>query len=52
MTKRKALGSGLDSLLSGTRNVVQQDYNEHVASSLSLPIHKIVRNRHQPRKSL
>jgi len=51
MTKRKALGSGLDSLLSGTRNVVQQDYNEHAASSLSLPIHKIVRNRHQPRKT-
>ena len=50
MTKRKALGSGLDSLLSGTRNVVQQDYNEHAASSLSLPVHKIVRNRHQPRK--
>ncbi len=50
MTKRKALGSGLDSLLSGTRNVVKQDYNEHTASSLSLPIHKIVRNRHQPRK--
>ena len=50
MTKRKALGSGLDSLLSGTRNVVQQDYNENATTSLPLPIHKIVRNRHQPRK--
>ena len=50
MTKRKALGSGLDSLLSGTRNVVQQDYNKQEAPSLSLPIHKIIRNRHQPRK--
>ena len=50
MTKRKALGSGLDSLLSGTRNVVQQDYNKQTTPSSSLPIHKIVRNRHQPRK--
>ena len=50
MTKRKALGSGLDSLLSGTRNVVEQDYNKQKTSSSSLPIHKIVRNRHQPRK--
>ena len=50
MTKRKALGSGLDSLLSGTRNVAQQDYNKQSTSPSSLPIHKIVRNRHQPRK--
>lgn len=50
MTKRKALGSGLDSLLSGARNVAQQEFHKQPASSSSLPIHKIVRNRHQPRK--
>lgn len=50
MTKRKALGSGLDSLLSGARNVAQQEFHKQPTSSSSLPIHKIVRNRHQPRK--
>lgn len=50
MTKRKALGSGLDSLLSGSRNVAQQEIHNRSTSPSSIPIHKIVRNRHQPRK--
>tara|TARA_B100000035_G_scaffold314987_1_gene333336 strand:+ start:12994 stop:13842 length:849 start_codon:yes stop_codon:yes gene_type:complete len=50
MTKRKALGSGLDSLLSGTRNIAKQNIQNQPASPSSIPIHKIVRNRHQPRK--
>ena len=49
MTKRKALGSGLDSLLSSTSKVDQskRDKNE---SPLQIKVHKIERNRHQPRK--
>ena len=49
MTKRKALGSGLDSLLSSARRVTQSETSEPQPPS-SLPVHKIVRNRHQPRK--
>jgi len=50
MTKRKALGSGLDSLLSSARRVTQSETSDQPQSSSSLPVHKIVRNRHQPRK--
>ena len=49
MTKRKALGSGLDSLLSSARRVTEFETSDQSQSS-SLPVHKIVRNRHQPRK--
>ena len=49
MTKRKALGSGLDSLLSSARRVTESETSDQPQSS-SLPVHKIVRNRHQPRK--
>ena len=49
MTKRKALGSGLDSLLSSARRVTEFETSDQPQSS-SLPVHKIVRNRHQPRK--
>ena len=50
MTKRKALGSGLDSLLSSARRVTESETSDQRQSSSSLPVHKIVRNRHQPRK--
>ena len=50
MTKRKALGSGLDSLLSSARRVTQSETSDQPQPSSSLPVHKIVRNRHQPRK--
>jgi len=50
MTKRKALGSGLDSLLSSARRVTQSETSDQPHPSSSLPVHKIVRNRHQPRK--
>ena len=50
MTKRKALGSGLDSLLSSARRVTQSETSDQPQTSSSLPVHKIVRNRHQPRK--
>ena len=50
MTKRKALGSGLDSLLSSARRVTEFETSDQPQSSSSLPVHKIVRNRHQPRK--
>ena len=50
MTKRKALGSGLDSLLSSARRVTESETSDQPQSSSSLPVHKIVRNRHQPRK--
>ena len=50
MTKRKASGSGLDSLLSSARRVTKSETHEQSPSSSSLPVHKIVRNRHQPRK--
>ena len=50
MTKRKALGSGLDSLLSSARRVTDTETSDQPQPSSSLPVHKIVRNRHQPRK--
>ena len=50
MTKRKALGSGLDSLLSSARRVTQSETSDQSQPQSSLPVHKIVRNRHQPRK--
>ena len=50
MTKRKALGSGLDSLLSSARRVTESETSAQPQPSSSLPVHKIVRNRHQPRK--
>ena len=50
MTKRKALGSGLDSLLSSARRVTDSETSDQPQPSSSLPVHKIVRNRHQPRK--
>ena len=50
MTKRKALGSGLDSLLSSARRVTEFETSDQPQSASSLPVHKIVRNRHQPRK--
>ena len=50
MTKRKALGSGLDSLLSSARRVTESEASDQPQPSSSLPVHKIVRNRHQPRK--
>ena len=50
MTKRKALGSGLDSLLSSARRVTESETSDQPQISSSLPVHKIVRNRHQPRK--
>ena len=50
MTKRKALGSGLDSLLSSTRQSQQKMENKVKDSPLNIQVHKIERNRHQPRK--
>ena len=50
MTKRKALGSGLDSLLSSARRVTGSETSDQLQPPSSLPVHKIVRNRHQPRK--
>ena len=50
MTKRKALGSGLDSLLSSARRVTESETSDQPQPSSSLPVYKIVRNRHQPRK--
>ena len=50
MTKRKALGSGLDSLLSSARRATESETSDQPQPSSSLPVHKIVRNRHQPRK--
>tara|TARA_B100001057_G_scaffold315364_1_gene315469 strand:- start:57 stop:914 length:858 start_codon:yes stop_codon:yes gene_type:complete len=49
MTKRKALGSGLDSLLSSTRKLQQKTYQTNDSPNHIL-VHKIERNRHQPRK--
>ena len=51
MTKRKALGSGLDSLLSSARRVTESETSDQPQSPSSLPVHKIVRNKHQPRKA-
>tara|TARA_B100000035_G_scaffold266131_1_gene238744 strand:+ start:241 stop:1095 length:855 start_codon:yes stop_codon:yes gene_type:complete len=50
MSKRKALGSGLDSLLSSTANTSKLDVNTNESETLSIPIHKITKNKHQPRK--
>ena len=50
MTKRKALGSGLDSLLSSTRQTQTTTSNEEGTLATKIQIHKIKRNRHQPRK--
>jgi len=50
MTKRKALGSGLDSLLSSTRKGQQKVADETNTSPHQIPVHKIEKNRHQPRK--
>ena len=50
MTKRKALGSGLDSLLSSPSQLTQAIAEGHSDSPSSIQVHKITRNRHQPRK--
>ena len=50
MTKRKALGSGLDSLLSSTRQTQTTTSDEEGNLATKIQIHKIKRNRHQPRK--
>ena len=50
MTKRKALGSGLDSLLSSTRQTQTTTSHEEGNLATKIQIHKIKRNRHQPRK--
>ena len=50
MTKRKALGSGLDSLLSSTRQTQTTTPEAEGNLPLKIEVHKIKRNRHQPRK--
>jgi ParB family chromosome partitioning protein len=50
MSKRKALGSGLDSLLSSAANTSKLDVNSNESEILSIPVHKIIKNKHQPRK--
>lgn len=50
MSKRKALGSGLDSLLSSAANTSKSDANGNESETLSIPVHKIIKNKHQPRK--
>ena len=50
MTKRKALGSGLDSLLSSTRQTQTTTPEAEGNLPLKIQVHKIKRNRHQPRK--
>ena len=50
MSKRKALGSGLDSLLSSAANTSKLDVNSNESEVLSIPVHKIIKNKHQPRK--
>ena len=50
MSKRKALGSGLDSLLSSAANTSNSDANSNESETLSIPVHKIIKNKHQPRK--
>ncbi len=50
MTKRKALGSGLDSLLSSTTKSHQKNNDKNNESPQQIQVHKIERNRHQPRK--
>ena len=51
MSKRKALGSGLDSLLSSAANTSKLDVNSNESEILSIPVHKIIKNKHQPRKA-
>ena len=50
MTKRKALGSGLDSLLSSTRQTQTTTPEAEGNLPSKIQVHKIRRNRHQPRK--
>jgi len=50
MTKRKALGSGLDSLLSSTRQTQITTTETEGNLPSKIQVHKIKRNRHQPRK--
>ena len=50
MSKRKALGSGLDSLLSSAANTSKLDVNSNESEILTIPVHKIIKNKHQPRK--
>ena len=50
MTKRKALGSGLDSLLSSTRQTQTTKPEDEGNLPSKIQVHKIKRNRHQPRK--
>ena len=50
MSKRKALGSGLDSLLSSAANTSKLDINSNESEILSIPVHKIIKNKQQPRK--
>lgn len=50
MTKRKALGSGLDSLLSSTRQTQTTTTEAEDNLPSKIQVHKIKRNRHQPRK--
>lgn len=51
MTKRKALGSGLDALLSSAQSSSASiNSNPSDRSANAIPIHKIIRNPHQPRK--
>ncbi len=50
MTKRKALGSGLDSLLSSTRQTQKPSHEGEGSLPSKIQVHKIKRNRHQPRK--
>tara|TARA_B100001063_G_scaffold184691_1_gene174384 strand:+ start:1483 stop:2331 length:849 start_codon:yes stop_codon:yes gene_type:complete len=50
MTKRKALGSGLDSLLSSTRQAQTITPDTGGYSPSKIQVHKIKRNKHQPRK--
>ena len=50
MTKRKALGSGLDSLLSSTRQTQKVTSRGDDNQPSQIQVHKIKRNKHQPRK--
>ena len=50
MTKRKALGSELDSLLSSTRQTQTTTPEAEGNLPSKIQVHKIKRNRHQPRK--
>lgn len=55
MTKRKALGSGLEALLSAKPVVDSKPLNEDLidtssAKVISIPVHEITRNKNQPRQ--